>query len=401
MENSLKYNCIFGGGGIRGLCYIGALKALKEFNAEIKKLAGSSVGAVFAGLYAIGYSEDEIKELFLDFDLNMFRDINIGWFNPDISISKGEIFLNWLRDKFSLKYYGRKYSQNDKPITFKDINTDLSVLATDLSTNMPFVFSKENTPDAEIALAIRASAALPGLMKAINYQNSILVDGDLIKSWRAWKLFENFNELDARVLEFRLEGVRNNDEIKNPLDYASSIIDTLNYFSTANVFNDYHENDRFDFVVIDTKDLILFDFTVDTDERENLINKGYNTTKNFFEKTLLNKKIHLAPIYRQIKEKLYYLELYFNQNKVDNVLFKANEISTILNINSKFSDELICENITNLIQLLKNNISKKMFNVKKFNNLELINSKILFSKNLIARREEEILNYIRKVSNKN
>ena len=59
------------------MCYVGAIKALKELNIELNAIAGSSVGAVFAALLAVGYNEEEIKELFLDFNFNMFRDINI------------------------------------------------------------------------------------------------------------------------------------------------------------------------------------------------------------------------------------------------------------------------------------------------------------------------------------
>ena len=50
------------------MCYIGALKALNELNVEIGSIAGSSVGAVFASLLAVGYNDEEIKELFFDFN---------------------------------------------------------------------------------------------------------------------------------------------------------------------------------------------------------------------------------------------------------------------------------------------------------------------------------------------
>ena len=80
----MKYNCIFGGGGVRGVCYIGALKALNELGVELNAIAGSSVGAVFASLVAVGYNYKEIQELFYDFNFNMFRDININIFNTDI-----------------------------------------------------------------------------------------------------------------------------------------------------------------------------------------------------------------------------------------------------------------------------------------------------------------------------
>ena len=124
MTNNIKYNCIFGGGGIRGMCYIGAIKALKEFNIELNSIAGSSVGAVFAALYAIGYNEDEIRDLFFDFNLNMFRDLNISIFTTDISISKGEIFLEWLREKIEKKFYGEKYKKGKISLTIKGVTEE-------------------------------------------------------------------------------------------------------------------------------------------------------------------------------------------------------------------------------------------------------------------------------------
>ena len=91
MVNGIKYNCIFGGGGVRGLCYVGALKALKEYNIPIESIAGSSVGAVFAALFAVGYDYNEIKNLFLNFNFNMFRDLNI---NLIFQSAKGKFSLN-------------------------------------------------------------------------------------------------------------------------------------------------------------------------------------------------------------------------------------------------------------------------------------------------------------------
>ena len=175
------------------MCYVGAIKALKELNIELGAIAGSSVGAVFAALLAVGYNEEEIKELFLDFNFNMFRDLNINLFNTDISLSKGEIFLDWLREQIGKKVLGDKYK--NQTIRFKDIEKDLHILTLDINTNTPYIFSKEETPDEEIALAVRTSASLPGLMKPINIGDSMLVDGDLMKSWPAWKIYNKVSIL--------------------------------------------------------------------------------------------------------------------------------------------------------------------------------------------------------------
>ena len=53
-----KIKCLtFSGGGIRGLSYIGCLKALEEFNilAQTECFVGTSVGAIFALLLNLGY----------------------------------------------------------------------------------------------------------------------------------------------------------------------------------------------------------------------------------------------------------------------------------------------------------------------------------------------------------
>ena len=96
-DNSLKYTVIFGGGAIRGIAYIGAVNALKEYGVEIGTLAGSSVGAVFAGLLAVGYDNDELKELFLNVNFDLFRDIHFG-LGKEFALSKGGVFLDWLRE---------------------------------------------------------------------------------------------------------------------------------------------------------------------------------------------------------------------------------------------------------------------------------------------------------------
>ena len=46
MDNNFKYTCLFGGGAIRGVSYIGAVKALEELGIIPDRLAGSSVGSI-------------------------------------------------------------------------------------------------------------------------------------------------------------------------------------------------------------------------------------------------------------------------------------------------------------------------------------------------------------------
>lgn len=392
----MKYNCVFGGGAIRGMCYIGAMQALQEFNVEISSIAGSSVGSVFASLFALGYSIDEIKEFFLDFNFNMFRDINISLFESDLSISKGEIFLDWLREKIEKKYFGKTYKKDTKRVRFKDIEKNLYILTLDINTNTPFIFSKENTPDEEIAFAVRVSAGMPGLMKPVNYGNAILVDGDLIKSWPAWKVFTDLNTSENRLLEFRLEGSRENQEIKNPLDYVNSVLSTIWYLSTENIYNLYHENDRYDYVIIDTKDVIMFDFTLDKNEKEKLIERGYETTKKYFLETLPQKKKVVLETYKKLLLNLNILSNSIKSNNARDSIFVTNEILSSFIDDSKYIDSSICEYIKNFKESLIINIKKKFMFNKVIENQKQAEETVNHIKMLVQERIEEINFYIKK-----
>ena len=60
-----KVGLVLSGGGAKGAVHLGIIKALEENNIPIDYIAGTSIGAVVGGLYAMGYSPDEILELFL------------------------------------------------------------------------------------------------------------------------------------------------------------------------------------------------------------------------------------------------------------------------------------------------------------------------------------------------
>ena len=107
-----KYLCIFGGGAIRGFAYLGALEALREMNVEIKAYAGSSVGAVFGAFAALGFTSCELRDVFGEVNFDLFKDIQIN-LAKNFAISKGEFFLEWIRDSIEKKFYGEKTVKSD------------------------------------------------------------------------------------------------------------------------------------------------------------------------------------------------------------------------------------------------------------------------------------------------
>lgn len=300
MQNdAYKYTCIFGGGAIRGVAYVGALKALDELGVEIQTLAGSSVGSIIASLLAVGYTTNEIYEIIIGVNFDLFRDIHFG-FGKTFALSKGEVFLEWLREVIEKKFYGENYKKGANPtVKFKDLEKDLVIITTDLTNFKCKEFSKQETPDFEVATAIRISSSMPGLMSPIKYEDLELVDGDLQKSWPLWKLSENLYPKNERVLEFRLEGDYDRNG-KNAIDYINTVYSCVTSIATKSVVEEYGHKDSFDYVTINTGDIVIVDFNLSKDKREELIDAGYKQTIEYFKQELPVKKEKLLTDYKNI-----------------------------------------------------------------------------------------------------
>lgn len=315
MNRSLKYTCLFGGGAIRGVSYIGAIKALEELGISPDRLAGSSVGSIIAAFLAVGYTAEELKDVFLKVNFDLFKDISIG-IGPLFALSKGEVFLEWVRELIEKKFYGDKYQKGaNRAVTFKDITKNLVIITTDLSNFECKEFSKFETPDYEIASAVRISCCMPGLMKPIEYNKTLLVDGDLQKSWPMWKLSENLLTDEERILEFRLEGYYEKNDISG-IDYANAVYSCMTAMSTAFITNIYAKKDKFDYIVLNTGDIVVVDFNISEAKRVELIDSGYNQTISYFKDFLTQKKKQICQNYEIILIHLNKLKKLVSSNQI-------------------------------------------------------------------------------------
>src|SRR5690606_41027947 len=58
-----KIGLTLSGGGAKGLAHIGLLKAIDSAGINVDYISGTSIGAIGGGLYAVGYSGNEIADL--------------------------------------------------------------------------------------------------------------------------------------------------------------------------------------------------------------------------------------------------------------------------------------------------------------------------------------------------
>ena len=368
MLSKEKYFCIFGGGAIRGIAYVGAHKALKELGVEVSGFAGSSAGSIAAVTAALDYSNDEMKEIFNTFDFTLFKDINLS-FKIELAFSKGEIFTNKIREIIYNKLH------NEKPVTFKDFPKDIYIVTSNLTTGESVIFSKETTPDFEVAQAVKISACFPGLMNPCELNGECYVDGDLAKAYALSQLSPLLNPKDTRILEYRLEGSKKNPLTKNPIVFINNAFDFLSQCASDIIVDKYGTYDKYDFIVINAEDTLLFDLNLSKEKREKLIETGYNLTIDYFKNRLPKKKQFFLYAYKNLLDKIReaYTEFCLNNNR------NAKEIlllySHINNHEKELMDEDIINDFNEIIPLLCEKNEKLLFFKLKSNNYKLLKEK--------------------------
>ena len=185
-------NLVFEGGGVRGIAYVGALEVLDNEGIlkNIKRVAGTSAGAMVAVLVGLNYTASEISEVlwslnfqkFLDDSFGCARDFDrlineYGWY-------KGDFFRNLMADLI-------KDKTGNGEATFKDLAKakkyrDIYLIGADLSTGFSKVFCNDKTPNVKVADAARVSMSIPLFFRAVNGINNdghIYVDGGLLDNY--------------------------------------------------------------------------------------------------------------------------------------------------------------------------------------------------------------------------
>lgn len=154
----MKKGLVLSGGGARGVCHLGVIKALDEFGVKFDYIAGTSVGSVVGALYSYGYSPDEILRMIQE--TSVFKSLKIAWTWTGLLSSDG------LRDLL-LKYM----PEND----FDRLKIPVTMAITEIRKGKIEYVSK-----GELATPIQASCSVPAVFKPVQYNGGIYVDGGIM-----------------------------------------------------------------------------------------------------------------------------------------------------------------------------------------------------------------------------
>ena len=180
-----------GGGGARGMAHIGVIRALEQLHVPIDYVVGTSMGSIVGGLYACGYTPDEMEKLIKSIHWDtLFQDAperaqqsfrqkeddfeHLIPFEFGLNLKKGGLVLPpGLIAGSKLGYVLESAMLGCSSVPdFDHLRIPFRAVATDIQTGEPYVMSKGN-----LARTIRASMAIPAIFTPVEIDGHLLIDG--------------------------------------------------------------------------------------------------------------------------------------------------------------------------------------------------------------------------------
>lgn len=188
-----KIGLALSGGSANGLAHIGVLEWLEQHHVPIDYLAGTSMGGLLGGGYAIGMSPAELRSTFSSIEWNSVFSGDPPY--HDLPLRRKED----LRDLQSRLVLGvRKGIELPKAITsanpinlllsriclpyselksFDDLPTPFRCMAVDMRSGQPVALR-----DGSLATALRATMAIPGVFTPVDRDGTTYTDGSTLNS---------------------------------------------------------------------------------------------------------------------------------------------------------------------------------------------------------------------------
>jgi len=162
-----------GGGAARGLAHIPVLEALDELGIRPRIIAGTSIGSLIGGVYASGLSGSEIRDYVLklfDSRSELIRRLITRW--PG---SVSSLFNPMTPAMFAPQTLFEILLPEMMAKTFEELAIPLKVVAADFYSQEQVIFTS-----GPLMPAISASSALPALLKPVEIDGRILIDGGFV-----------------------------------------------------------------------------------------------------------------------------------------------------------------------------------------------------------------------------
>lgn len=276
----MKLGLALSGGGIRGIAHAGVLKALEENNIKVEFLGGTSSGSMITALYSMGYTPDEIYELFKKYASAIVR-LNSTTIRKEIKnfIFKHKICSQGINDgKFIEEIFNKKALEKGIK-NINEIQMPIVIPAVDMCTGEEYIFSsiksnkKNHISAIDVGKAVRASSSFPLVYSPMKYKDKLFLDGGILNNIPA----KEVKELGAdKVISVKFDNDKIDNE-SNALDIGMKILDIM---TEKIIDKDIEESDYI--ITIPTDKTGILDVT----KIDLCFKSGYETTKKQIKEIL-------------------------------------------------------------------------------------------------------------------
>ncbi len=192
-QEDVKVGVVLSGGGAKGVAHVGVLRMLEEAGVRVDYIGGTSMGAIVAALYSVGYSVDDLDSIIRVLDMskmvageiprenltyfektfegNTFASVPVKGLQIGLpqGLSDGQAVIDAFTE-LTRAYPGEQ--------DFDKLPIPLVIMATDIETGESIEFHKGSLP-----LVMRASSSFPSLFSPIEIDGRLLVDGGVMNNF--------------------------------------------------------------------------------------------------------------------------------------------------------------------------------------------------------------------------
>ena len=311
-DTQLRCDLVLEGGGVKGIALVGVLDVLEERGYAVRRVAGTSAGAVVGALVAAGVPRDERLALLRDMDWRQFQDESrldrlpggrVASLLLEQGVYEGEFLRRWLAEQLD-----RRGVHTFADLALEDpgaapaepaaLRSRLLVMASDVSAGrlrtLPDDCDAMGCGDASamrVVDAVRASMSIPffyepARLPGTDGHDRVLVDGGMLSNFPV----SVFDRTDGRAPRWPTFGVKLSarpgaqaprNPVEGVLDLTKAMISTMTGF-----FDQMHLDDASVLartVFVDTFDVKATDFDLDRAASQRLYDEGRRSGERFLD----------------------------------------------------------------------------------------------------------------------
>lgn len=263
------------GGGLKGVAYIGALKALEELNVKIDYLSATSSGSLIATMYALGYNFEEMKSRIAEYSkvltkINAGPILKAGASFAATGVAKIEGLIPGENIEEIVNQMGREKGVEN----ISDLKIPFAVPTADMISTKECIFLSrkydfknddiEYIYDVTLGKAIRSSMSFPGIFTPCSFEKYNFVDGGT-KDNLPVQILKDMGAEKVLALSFKM------DEYEPKENLMSILLRVCDIFSLKNVKEAQMKSDFY--IEFDTAGSSL----LSTDNMDKCYRIGYDT----------------------------------------------------------------------------------------------------------------------------